>query len=1137
MATTQQQSLSKEIKPQAAPPSAPATPALHQRLTEQIRLVDKALAAAVVAFAFLAASFPARNSDFFLHVASGRLLAQGQYVFGEDPFCFTTAGVYWANPAWLSDLLFYSLYSIPEVGETVVVLFKALLAAVLAFVMLQTARRRGGSWWIPSACVALAILVLSPRLLLQSVCISYMFLALTLWLLLSPDPDPHPHPVPDSDERKSGSGSGWGMRRCWLLPLLFLLWVNLDDWFLLGPATVALYLLGEALHLLPLSPPADAQTPSPRRLRTLALVLVAGLAACLLNPHHVRAFALPWELGLTRAADALAQDNDFRYLFGSPFQDLLLQRTTGLNLAALAYVPLLVLGIVSFAQTWGSWRFWRVLLWLAFLALSLATSRAVPFFAIVAGPIVSLNLLDFAARRFPAPLPVLRLRWTLGGRLLTLALGLALSIAVFPGWLHSASARRSVGWSVRIDPSLRHAALQIRDWREQGLIPADARMFNTLPQAACYLAWFCPGERNFIDPRLALFPEAAGDFVRVRNALAAEGAGTPDGPWALPDALAWRSVFRKWKIHYLMFHAHDPRLPTSQIVEQRLMVNPDGWRDEWTLCYLDGRTIIVGWKDAERDQGKEPYAALRWNADRLAFGPSPLPLSPLGRGAESEGSLAADEAFVHSLHYQSEAPRLLNRHRQGWEAAMAAMLVGGAAAPGGPLANGTLLLSRLDFTYRVLHGQLIAPPGTPPQPPDLLAEQLLSRHLGEQDSGSPASLFLTVRAARRALTENANDAGTLLLLGEAYLRLAWKTRERGCARSLPHAALIRQSQAAAALERAARLNPNLERAHELLAELYENAVHLPIPQRRKLGSEQLIHHPNLEATLRHHREQLRCSRGNGPLAGEKPEAFARRLDRIDKAIGQFAQRLDARLDQWELAAAKKPLFVRVQLALEAGLCETALKLLLEAGADEALTGPQRGAVEHWSIELLLSMGRLDEARALLDRDNRQALGMLPMPLALPAHDWFRVQLAAAGGDYEEVEQRLAALLDAPKAKGVTPSVLLAWTIGDQLLWDAPLAAAMPWQIVRKWPELIGRPPRGVVALLPGLNQSFRMLQQETDVQALRGWLALETGDTGTARRCLAGVLESCLQTHRGGALNLRARPLALLYEEWLRANE
>src|SRR5262245_52754592 len=57
----------------------------------------------ILALAFMLASFAVRNSDFWMHLATGRLIAEGNYEFGKDPFSFATEGRTWVNHAWLFD--------------------------------------------------------------------------------------------------------------------------------------------------------------------------------------------------------------------------------------------------------------------------------------------------------------------------------------------------------------------------------------------------------------------------------------------------------------------------------------------------------------------------------------------------------------------------------------------------------------------------------------------------------------------------------------------------------------------------------------------------------------------------------------------------------------------------------------------------------------------------------------------------------------------------------------------------------------------------------------------------------------------------------------------------------------------------
>src|SRR5205807_4502835 len=102
--------------------------------------LDALWAVLVAALAFLLASTPARNSDLWLHLASGRSIVQGQTPRGTDPFASTTAGVFWVNHTWLSDIVFYQLY---KLGDGWALVFsKCVLMTALAGVMFCF-RRRG----------------------------------------------------------------------------------------------------------------------------------------------------------------------------------------------------------------------------------------------------------------------------------------------------------------------------------------------------------------------------------------------------------------------------------------------------------------------------------------------------------------------------------------------------------------------------------------------------------------------------------------------------------------------------------------------------------------------------------------------------------------------------------------------------------------------------------------------------------------------------------------------------------------------------------------------------------------------------------------------------------------------------------
>src|SRR5207245_824699 len=111
---------------QTNPPATPATTELASATPESsivkkrrrqpmsgaqvaawMRRLDICLVAIVLIAAFLQASFMAKNSDVWMHLATGRLITEWKYPIGQDPFSFTTQGVYWANHSWLYDLVTY----------------------------------------------------------------------------------------------------------------------------------------------------------------------------------------------------------------------------------------------------------------------------------------------------------------------------------------------------------------------------------------------------------------------------------------------------------------------------------------------------------------------------------------------------------------------------------------------------------------------------------------------------------------------------------------------------------------------------------------------------------------------------------------------------------------------------------------------------------------------------------------------------------------------------------------------------------------------------------------------------------------------------------------------------------------------
>ena len=396
------------------------------------------------------------------------------------------------NTNWLYDLLTYAVFQgFGAFGGAALVLLKAVLAGVLALLLVRLGWC-GRGLWAPAVGAAWAVLVLSPWLMLHPMIVSYLFLALTVYFLERPH-----RPAPEEDPLAAKSVS---FVAYWPLLPLFALWANLDAWFLLGPLTVALYLLGQALQTK-FGPVRDGRAVRKGELSALGLALPACLAACLLNPHGVYAFLTPpAQLGLSPAAHVLEQDAAFHGLLLSPFQSAYYyNRGLGWTPAGLAFYPLALFGALSFAVNFAGWRWRCALVWLALFLLAALQVRAVPFFAVVAGPLLALNVQEFLGRLYAGrTLSGEAVRWAAAGRVLSFLGALALLAGAWTGWLH-AGPYEPPRWAVEVDPSVQNTAETIARWREKGLLGADERGFIVSAEAANYFAWFCPSEKGVFD--------------------------------------------------------------------------------------------------------------------------------------------------------------------------------------------------------------------------------------------------------------------------------------------------------------------------------------------------------------------------------------------------------------------------------------------------------------------------------------------------------------------------------------------------------------------------------------------------------------------------------------------------------------
>jgi hypothetical protein len=289
------------------------------------------------------------DPDVWWHLKTGEWMVQHHVVPHADPFSYTRAGQPWVAHEWLSELVIYRLFR--GTGYAGLILFFAALISAAFIPLYLRCRATSAASAAMTAWGALATSVVwgvRPQI--------FSLLLLSVWLLLLERSEKNPKLL-------------W-----WTLPLT-VLWVNLHGAFILGPAFLGLFIVGEFMETLFSSPALTA------RLRWLTLALLADLLLVPLNPNGASIFWYPVET-----------------LRSSPIQHI--SEWASPNFHSIDYRVLFFLLLATFAALAFSQRRVRprdLLLLLVGMAASLSSVRMIPLFVLVAVPLIARAVPDWFA--------------------------------------------------------------------------------------------------------------------------------------------------------------------------------------------------------------------------------------------------------------------------------------------------------------------------------------------------------------------------------------------------------------------------------------------------------------------------------------------------------------------------------------------------------------------------------------------------------------------------------------------------------------------------------------------------------------------------------------------------------------------
>ena len=420
------------------------------------------------------------EADIWFHLRNAQELLTRHSFLRADLYTFTTAGAPLLNFEWLSELPYYFAFQAWGLRGLLAVYLVLLwlIFATVYFLALRRGANCGDAALVTMAGVALGYYSFGPRML------HFGWLSLAGLLLVL--------------ERFRRTGKG-----LWVLPPLFILWINLHGSWVFGFVVIGIYVVSGLVERPWNNVVAERWTPA--QLRKLLLAFAASAVALSVNPYGYKLVWYPFEL-LQRQRAVLVntaewQSVDFHTLYGK---------------LAMAMI-LALLGAAWFSRK--PWTLRDILLSAFAVWAALTHVRFLLFAAIILVPILAPRLRLFSPYDAKKDKP-----W----------LNLAMTVAI-------------AGLILWVYPSAAQLQNKVDNW-----FPRDALGFMQQKHItgrlfswggfSGYIEFYAPTVKTFADGRLDIFAYngVLNDYFKINGI---------ERPFELLD---------KYKIDYVLFPVNKP---------------------------------------------------------------------------------------------------------------------------------------------------------------------------------------------------------------------------------------------------------------------------------------------------------------------------------------------------------------------------------------------------------------------------------------------------------------------------------------------------------------------------------------------------------------------------------------------------
>lgn len=464
------------------PEDEPLTPELVEE--EAIR-GDFMLRWAAVFLAVLFGFSQLNDTRTLVSIRSGDQMRAGGFLPSRvDTMSFSAEGVPYVNVSWLFDHLVSGLWSSGQgLGLTA---FKALSAGLIAYVLVNISLAGIPTWWT-AICAVFAVVACAGDFLPQTDLITLIGMVLVVRYL-------HQH--------REGTGRGLA----WKLPLLTVVWCNLDSRAWIGAFTVVLYSLG-TMWAASRRPQDEQPAESNAEPMPSAPVVPAVLSvlALLINPFPLNSLLSPLALysveyptmqqlkplrSQMAAASFDGRVDNYSMLHPDAFMSFDHTQISGIAILLIAFVTL---GLSRDRRNMG---FMVALAGLTVLAV--LKTHELPAAVILAAAVASTTAQRWYRSNYSLQYSIdpRELFFSRAGRAVTVAAMAFLGFCVVAGRLPG-NTPVGIGFDKDTWTTINTVGTQLKD------IPADARILHTRLDQGDILIWH--GRKSIIDSRMMPF--------------------------------------------------------------------------------------------------------------------------------------------------------------------------------------------------------------------------------------------------------------------------------------------------------------------------------------------------------------------------------------------------------------------------------------------------------------------------------------------------------------------------------------------------------------------------------------------------------------------------------------------------------